>query len=240
MCWNVALLQQGVQFVRNDKIIEYVEVLTTILAIPWVIKIPGCNDISLVIKFPRNFITGILFLSNQIYCKYTLKRVQVAQTKLLFPQMGRLLNIRMNYFCLLYCTDYRRVERVSNGVSLITPLYQWMQLSVACLVPYSSVLFHSYSLLNIAVAHQTFDRPTCSPNSIAVAHRILIELQLTVHQPCSSNSNQSKMELMSIKLYVLLQCWQDIIPVKCAKLLYMCDLFITDCVPCRIFYLKVP
>ena len=28
MCWNVALLQQGV---RNDKIIEYVEVLTRIL-----------------------------------------------------------------------------------------------------------------------------------------------------------------------------------------------------------------
>ena len=29
------------------------------------------------------------------------------------------------------------------------------------------------------------------------------------------------MELMSIKLYILLQCWQDVITVKCAKLLYM-------------------
>ena len=47
------------------------------------------------------------------------------------------------------------------------------------------------------------------------------------------------MELMSIKLYVLLQCWQDIVTVKCGKLLYMYDLFIIDCVPCRIFYLKV-
>ena len=38
----------------------------------------------------------ILFPSNQIYRKYTLKKVifQVTQTKILFPQMGRLLNIR--------------------------------------------------------------------------------------------------------------------------------------------------
>ena len=55
MCWNMAFLQQGVQFVRNDKITEYVEVHTRIFAIPWAIKIPGCNDISLVIKFPPKF-----------------------------------------------------------------------------------------------------------------------------------------------------------------------------------------
>ena len=54
MCWNVALLQQGVQFVRNDKIIEYVEVLTRIFAIPWAIKNPAYNDISLI-KFPKKF-----------------------------------------------------------------------------------------------------------------------------------------------------------------------------------------
>ena len=42
---------------------------------------------------------AILFVSNQIYCKFTLKKVQVTQTKILFPQMGRLLNIHMNHFC---------------------------------------------------------------------------------------------------------------------------------------------
>ena len=63
MCWNMAILQQGVQFVRNDKIVEYVEVLTRVFAIPWAKKIPARIDISLV-----------LFPSNQIYCNYTLKK----------------------------------------------------------------------------------------------------------------------------------------------------------------------
>jgi len=42
---------------------------------------------------------AILLVRNQIYRKFTLKKVQVTQTKILFPQMGRLLNIHMNYFC---------------------------------------------------------------------------------------------------------------------------------------------
>ena len=52
--------------------------------------------------------------------------------------------------------------------------------------------------------------------------------------------NQCKMELMSIKLYFLLQCWQDVVIVKCAKLLYIYDYRLCASVGAvRILYLKV-
>ena len=114
-----------------------------------------------------------------MYRKYTLKKVLLS-----YPNQnsistnGKTIDIEHFVNHLLCCTHYRRVERVCNGISLITPLYQWMQLSVACSLPYSSVLFHSYSLLNIAVAHQTLTElhQPCSSNSIAVVHWTLTEL----------------------------------------------------------------
>ena len=65
-----------------------------------------------------------------------------------------------DYWTFTWTTSVFKLYRVQEGWKNL--LYQWMQLSVACLVPYSSnsILFHSYSLLNIAVAHQTFDRAT--------------------------------------------------------------------------------
>ena len=138
MCWNVALLQQGLQ-------------MTKIFALTRIFAIPHHNDISLVILFP----------SNQIYCKYTLKKVQV--TLYMYPNQNSISTngktIEHSHEPLLFVKLYR-LQEGWKSLSLITPLYQWMQLSVACLVPYSSVLFHSYSLLNIAVAHQTFDIAT--------------------------------------------------------------------------------
>ena len=48
------------------------------------------------------------------------------------------------------------------------------------------------------------------------------------------------MELMSIKLYFLLQCWQDVVIVKCAKLLYIYDYRLCASVGAvRILYSKV-
>ena len=192
-------------------------VLTRIFAIPWAIKIPACNDISLV----------KIFLSNRTYT-CTLKNVifQITQTKILFPQTWEA--IEHLHEPLLFVILYR----VYNGISLIAPLYQWMQLSVACLVAYSSVLFHSCSLLNVAAAHQTLTElhQPCSSNSIAVAHRTLIELQLTVLQPCSSNLKpmpDGTHEHQTV--YFLLQCWQDVVTVKCAKRLYMYNPYIIAC-----------
>ena len=88
------------------------------------------------------------------------------------------------------CYTVQTIGGLKESLKVFHWLYQWMQLSVACLVPYFSVLFHSYSLLSIAVAHQTLTElhQPCSSNSIAVAHQTLTELHLTVHQPCSSNS----------------------------------------------------
>ena len=121
---------------------ENVEVLTRCFAIPWAIKIPGRNDISSAIKF----IIKKLF--------------QATQTKFLFPQMDDYWTFAwITSAC--YTVQTIQVERVSNRKwkkknahewwffsALITPLYQLMQLSVAYLLPYSSVLFHSSSLLN--------------------------------------------------------------------------------------------
>ena len=114
---------------------------------------------------------------------------QVIQTKILFPQMGRLLYIRMNHFDLFVI-----LYRLQEGWKSL-----WWYFSDSTIVPVNAalsslfsipVLFHSYSLLNIAVAHQTLTElhQPCSSNSIAVAHQTLTELHLTVHQPCSSNS----------------------------------------------------
>ena len=131
------------------------------------IKIPSCNDIFLAIKFSRKiFVAVIIFSSNQIYRKIPRKKLifQVPQTEILFPQIGRLLNISMNHFCLLYCTDCRRVERVCKRLpepihvcSAESSAHQCAQvmaflctdhtivpvnaaLSIACLLPYSSAL----------------------------------------------------------------------------------------------------
>ena len=159
---------------------------------------------------------AIPFVSNQIYLKFTLKNVQVTQTKVLFPQNGK--TTEHSHEPLLFLND---TEYMQGGWKNL--LYHWMQLSVACLVPYSSVLFHSYSLLNIAVR--------CTPDLWQSCISLAYQTQYLLHTKswqsysllCISlahqTQNQSKMELMSIKLYFLLQCWQDVITVKCAKLL---------------------
>ena len=63
--------------------------------------------------FLKKIIATWIFPSDQIYCKNSLKKVfQVTKTEIVLRQMERLLNIGMNHFCLLYCTDYMRIERM--------------------------------------------------------------------------------------------------------------------------------
>ena len=67
----------------------------------------------LLVIFSKKIIATWIFPSDQIYCKNSLKKVfQVTKTEILLRQMERLLNIGMNHFCLLYCTDYTRIERM--------------------------------------------------------------------------------------------------------------------------------
>ena len=124
---------------------------------------------------------------------------------------------------------------IRKSLSLITPLYQWMQLSVACLVPYFSVLFHSYSLLNIAVAHQTFDIATsallikldicCIPN--------LDRATAYCNQPCSSNSKAMQDGTHKHQTVLLVSMLAGCHNSQMCKTFVHVWSFIIDCVPAR-------
>ena len=97
MRWNGALLQQGYNLQEMTKSLKMWKYLLDALQFHKWSKFLAITIFSI---FQENFIAAMIFPSNQTYHKNTWKNVifKVTQSKLLFPQMGRLSNCFSNWW----------------------------------------------------------------------------------------------------------------------------------------------